>query len=182
MRIAAVLLSIGCVGGMVTGAEASSDRRPPKNETLAWYNDHWINLASSWETATACHIAETDAVCFATEAELDEYLAQATLSTATPTGPVAAALSCSSSLRLYDGTSYTGSVLSIYIQGLVVNLSGYSFDNKTSSYKVGACWSIFNSAANGGGSTYPTNLTEAGDQSPTMLSGWNNVVSSVYLG
>ncbi|NND73763.1 MAG: hypothetical protein HKN44_02050 [Ilumatobacter sp.] len=87
---------------------------------------------------------------------------------------------CSSSLRLYSGTSYTGAVTSITARSTWINLSTYGADDTTSSYRVGACSAALRSGSYGGGSSYPGN-TAAGAQSPWMLSGWDNVVSSVRL-
>ncbi|MBI4885044.1 MAG: hypothetical protein HY826_13420 [Actinobacteria bacterium] len=150
----------------------------------AWYNDHWINMATDWETATACTVDASGAFCFTTEAELDEYLAASSPSVATAVttaAPVVAAFSCGTTLRLYDGTSYTGSLLQLTSEGIYLNLGDFGFNNRTSSYKVGGCSSLFYSGASGGGSLYPTSYTEAGDQFPSMLTGWNNTISSVYI-
>ena len=63
---------------------------------------------------------------------------------------------------------------------VVLNLSTYGFDNDTSSYRVGACASTFWAGASGSGSVYP-GPTGANASASSMLSGWNNVVSSVYI-
>lgn len=150
-------------------ADRSADETSP---SVAWFEDHWIDLAVSWEQATACDVRPDLTICYHTEdamnAELDAART-ATMLTA-----------CSTSLRLYDGASYTGAVLNLSTRTTVVNLSLYGFDNLTSSYKVGACDTDFYSAANLGGSLYAGN-TSAGFQAPSMLSGWNNTVSSVFI-
>lgn len=102
------------------------------------------------------------------------------LSAAAAPEPVRPDVSCSTPLTLYNGTNLTGSSESIYVRGVWVNLSSVGFDNMTSSYEVGACAVILASAANGGGSHYPECLN-AGCVENTMLTGWNNVISSVYL-
>jgi hypothetical protein len=175
--MALVLISVATMGALVAGTETSAAGRG----TRAWYGDHWIDLARDWETATACSVGDDGAFCFATEAELDAYLASTTSAAAVAAGPVTLALSCSSTLRLYDGTSYTGSLLSLSTRGTFITLSLYGFDNRTSSYKVGACDSYFYSGASGGGSLYPIGNTQAFDQFTSMLVGWNNTVSSVYI-
>lgn len=146
-----------------------------RTETSAWFEDHWIDLTVSWEQATACDVQPDLTICYRTEAAMNIELAAAR--TATPFTTLAA---CSTSLRLYDGTTYTGTVLNLSTRATVLNLSVYGFDNLTSSYKVGGCDSDFYSAVNLGGSLYPGS-TGAGSQAPSMLSGWNNVVSSVYI-
>lgn len=169
LRIATVVaLSAAGLSGVASARETSDA------PGLAWFEDRWIDLAVDWEGATACDVGPELTFCFATEEELDAYLNGAV-------GQRRAALlaTCGSSLRLYDGTSYTGTVLSLSTR-TGHNLATYGFDNKTSSYKVGACDTEFNSLINLAGSTYPGD-TSAFAQSATMLSGWNNVVSSVYI-
>jgi len=142
----------------------------------AWFDGHWIDLSKDWEGAIACDIAVAGSVCFHSEAEMDQYL------TVVESMKVAQAVTatCSSALRLYTGTSYTGTVLNLSTEFSTINLSTYGFDNVTSSYKVGACDADFYSAANLAGTLYPGN-TSANVWSTTMLSGWNNVISSVYI-
>ena len=85
---------------------------------------------------------------------------------------------CSTSLRLYDGTSFGGQVVSFTTTGSLVTLSSYGFDNKTSSYKVGACAAtLYNGIQT---SPYPGN-TGAGAQATSMLAGWDNTISSVLM-
>ncbi len=95
-------------------------------------------------------------------------------------GGVAPASTCSTALRLYDGASLTGSSVPISERFVWINLSTLGFDNRTSSFKVGACGIDMASAANGGGAWYETCLTP-GCEEDTMDPGWNNVISSVYL-
>lgn len=138
----------------------------------AWFEDHWINLEVDWEEAGACHVGVTT-VCYRTEKDMDADLAA--------TGEaVTLAASCASSVRLYDGISYTNNVLLLSQRLTPLNLSSYGFDNATTSYKVGGCDADFYAGANLGGSTYPGN-TAAFAQSPSMATGWNNVISSVYI-
>ena len=88
-------------------------------------------------------------------------------------------LSCSTSLRLYKNTSFGGTVLALSQRGIGIPLASYGFDNVTSSYKIGACSSTFFDGAIGS-TTYPGN-TSAGAQATSMLSGWDNRVSTVYI-
>lgn len=95
-------------------------------------------------------------------------------------GPMSPQVSCSMPLRLYDGTFQTGTSASIYTRGLWINLSDLGFNNRTSSYIVGACAVELAAGANGSGAFYPRCLYAGCDEN-VMLSGWNNVISSVYL-
>jgi len=89
-------------------------------------------------------------------------------------------ISCSTALNLYNGTYLTGTRVSVSTRGVWINLSNFGFDNMTSSYKVGACSVELASGANGSGSHYSRCLS-AGCEEDVMASGWNNVISSVYL-
>jgi hypothetical protein len=81
---------------------------------------------------------------------------------------------------LYRSTSYGGAVLQLTTRYTYINLSGYGFDNDTSSYRVGACAAYFYDGTNGGGSVYPGS-TGAGVSASSMVSGWDNRISSVYI-
>ncbi len=89
-------------------------------------------------------------------------------------------LSCSTPLRLHDGTNQTGTTVSVYARGLWIDLSAVGFDNKTSSFTVGACAVELASGSGGSGAHY-TRCLSAGCVENVMDLGWNNVVSSVYL-
>lgn len=152
---------------------------------LANYHGRVIDLSTSWHGAQACHFGDDASIgeCFDSEAAMDQWLTSHDqgLDSVAATVPTPLTLPCASSLRLYDGTGYTGASLNLTTRAEWLNLSSYGFDQRTSSYKVGACSSKFADYANGGGSIYPTSLTQAYDQSTTMQSGWNNDVSSVYI-
>jgi hypothetical protein len=176
LRTIGLAAIVACATIAPTGRPADA-AEPVRATSQARFEGRWIDLSKSWEGATACTVDNAGSVCFRTEAQLDAYLAASAASGAT----LALTSTCSSSLRLYDGTSYSGSVLNLSVQYTITNLSTYGFDNRTSSYKVGACASVFYSGASGGGSIYPGN-TAALAQSATMVAGWDNAVSSVYIG
>ena len=89
-------------------------------------------------------------------------------------------VSCSTPLRLYDGTYLSGTSVSIYTRGAWINLSSYGFDNRTSSFQVGAC-SVSLAAGSGGGGLHYSECLYAGCVENVVASGWNNVISSVYV-
>ena len=136
-------------------------------------------LTSSWSGvalaggASACAIVEGHRTrCFPTVADMERWVAFP--------GRVAPTINCSTPLKLHDSPSQLGAVVSIYARGSWVDLSSFSFDNKTSSYTVGAC-AIELAAQNGGSGNHYTRCLSSGCVENTMLSGWDNVVSSVYL-
>lgn len=147
---------------------AQGDQSPPSS--LAEYNGRIIDLAVSWEGAQACRIAEPIAVCFDTEAELDQL--------PPPEGSSHSLLTdCGSATRLYDGASYGVPVVEIWPRWTVLSLSTYGFSGRTSSYRIGACSAVFYDSS---GNVYPGS-TGAGASSASMASGWNNRVAQVYL-
>jgi len=146
----------------------------------AWFEGELIDLSHDWGKATACNVSAEESRCFRTEAEMDDDIAQRQR-TVQDRGVIVASLStCASSLKLYNGTSYTGTVLNLSTRFSYINLSTYGFDNLASSYKVGACDVDMFAGAGGAGCLYPGD-TSANSHAVAMSSGWNNVVSSVYI-
>ena len=63
------------------------------------------------------------------------------------------------------------------------NLSDFGFDNVTSSYQTfGSCHSLFKDGANGSGAAYPNNPQDPPEAVNNMASGWDNKVSSIFVG
>ena len=165
---------------------ASAGATEPEGDgVVARFETSTLNLASSWGEAQACVVwkAERIAECFRTEAAMDAFLADLDAQQRESNGiPAANASStCSGYLRLYDGSSYGTPVLSLRDRYQWQNLSSFGFNQKVSSFKVGPCATDFADYANGGGGWYPWYLTEAYDQASSMISGWNNDVSSIYI-
>ncbi len=182
---AALIAAAFTIGGLV--ASPSSVGASDADPTQARFEGRSIDLSRDWEEATACVELPDVVDCFRTEEQLLEAYphlgrtpAPAAQDSTAGSGAQGFAASCSSSLRLYRGTSYSGSALYLTSRLTYHNLSSYGFDNDTSSYKVGACSASFFAGSNGGGSTYPGS-TSANSQSTSMVSGWNNVVSSVFI-
>jgi hypothetical protein len=146
-------------------------------ESLAWFEGHQIDLSQGWGAAQACLVDEAAEVveCFSTRGELD--LREQELATAVGANPD---VSCSTALKLFADSSYGGRELDFVDRGLWQNLSDWSFDNQTSSYKVGACSVDLADGADGGSPFYPGN-TSAGHDEPSMESGWDNRISSIYI-
>jgi hypothetical protein len=169
--------------------EAGQGRKSvPGNPSEAIFEQGKIDLGESWGEATACIEFDDRTECFRTEDELfaayPEYgstggASESTSAAAAP-GDITPMATCSSALRLYRLIGFTGGSLVLTTRGVVLNLSTYGFDNDTSSYQVGACASTFWAGASGSGSVYP-GPTGAFASASTMLSGWNNVLSSVYI-
>lgn len=153
------------------GAAVADDNDSP--DVIASFEGRDINLAEDWEQAQACVIASDGARCYRTEAEMDAVEGPM------PEPGVVAMAACSSKLRLYDGTSYGGAVLELQTQYVYHNLASLGFDNRTSSYKIGACSARFYDTTSGG-TQYPGN-TNANVWASSMASGWNNRVGSVYV-
>jgi len=165
---AALALGIAIAGSQPAAASTSTDTA---TDQYAVFEGEVIDMSADRGDAVACAITETGNRCYRSEAEMDRSEQAA---------PAARAGSCSSSVRLYSGTGHSGNVTSILARGTWINLSTYGADNTTSSYKVGACSAAFRSGNFGTGSNYPGS-TSAYAQGTSMVSGWNNVVSSVRL-
>ncbi|MEZ5176670.1 MAG: hypothetical protein R2823_10805 [Acidimicrobiia bacterium] len=149
----------------------------------ALFEGELLDLGVDWGEATACLIWDdvNVAECFRTEAEMDERIAELEKELDLGEGS-ARASQCSGDVRLYDGVVYTGSVLNLRNRLAWINLSAYGFSNRTSSFKIGPCSSVFADYNNGYGSLYPTSGTQAWDVAPVMATGWSNRVSSIYIG
>jgi len=148
---------------------------------VALFEGKEIQLADGWGEATACLIdGNADVVeCFRTEEELKARIVQLER---TQGSQLSVQSWCSGYLSLYDGTNYSGSVLYVRDRYHWINLATYGFSNRTSSFRISACPAIFADGEYGAGDWYPTSQTEAWDESASMLSGWNNRVSSIYIG
>jgi len=169
---AAALAVVGALGLVAVPAAANEPTEP---DLVAWFEGRQIRLADGWGEARACMSDLQTTHCYRTEAEMDaahpdEGRAER--------GAVLLA-TCSPALKLYRGTSYTGNVLELSTRFVTISLAPYGFDNDTSSYKIGGCNSRLYDTTTGG-SAYPGN-TNAGVWAPSMLSGWDNRVGSVYI-
>lgn len=175
--LAAVVVALGA-GGPADAVQGSVG-----DPSHAVFEGEVIDLAERWAEAGACAELGVVVECFRTEAELlasHPELAAAQVSIARSEATATAASSCGSSLRLYRLTGHSGGTLYLTTRLVGHNLSSYGFDNDTSSYTVGACSSAFYSGSNLGGSQYPGS-TGAYASASAMVSGWNNVVSSVII-
>lgn len=170
-RLLSRVLTAAALCAAIPVASALADGADPA--VYADFEGQQISLSEDWGEAHACVIAPDGARCYRTEAELDA--AEGGIEP----GDMAPMAACSSKLRLYDGTSYTGDVLELQVKGVYLNLSNDGFNNRTSSYKVGGCSSEFYDTT-GGSTLYPGN-TSAWAQASSMQSGWNNSVGSVYI-
>jgi hypothetical protein len=179
------VLIVGVAMLMAAVAGGASAAQPEAAGVVAVFEGETLDLARSWDDANACLVWQQKGIteCFRTEAEMDTRIAA--LDTASVSaksgGGGTTASTCSGYLRLYDATSYGSPVLYLRDQYRWLNLSNYGFNQRVSSFKVGPCATDFADYANGGGSWYPWYMTEAYDQSSTMISGWDNDVSSVYI-
>jgi hypothetical protein len=185
-RILSILLVATALVLVVLPASADESGMNGASGGSAVFEDQVIDLVEGWGEAKACLAWDSDTMveCFRSEAELLERVSQlesATLDQTKTRGAAGMSSTCSSSVRLYDGTSYSGSVLYLYQRSSWINLTNHGWSNRTSSFKVGACSSYFADYSNGGGSWYPTSLTQAWDVASSMISGWNKRISSIYI-
>lgn len=181
MVTAAVFAAVAAIGSGGIGAAAESTVASPPRAVIATFEGERFDMSDGWGTAKerpeigACHVAaDGTATCYRTEHQLTTAVA----ARATGSGGGARSSTCSVSLRLYDGTSHGGAVLYINTRGVTLSLSPYGFNNRTSSYRVGACSAILYDGFGSG--VYPGN-TSAWVSVATMWPGWSNRISSVRL-
>jgi hypothetical protein len=167
---AAVAIVLVAVWPTTSSAEVSQD-----GPGIALFEGQRINLADGWGKAKACATDGITTTCYRSEAAMDAASARALGGELVQ----ASSLNCSSPLKLYRGTSFTGAVMQISGRAEFLGLAGLGFDNDTSSYKVGACSSYFYDGVPNVG-LYPGNTTALWSQS-AMLTGWDNRISSVYI-
>ena len=187
MKIIATLglmaLAVMPAASHVSAIGDTGGSRPVGTDSAAFasYNGSVIDLRVGWGTAKACLTDGKTTECFDSEQEMRAEMpsSEAALRGFAGAAPSAFA-TCSSSVYLYSGTNYTGSVLGFTSRFTLYNLSSYGFDNVLSSYKIGACSSTFYDGAGAGAPIYPGN-TSAGVQFPGMLGGWNNRIGSIYI-
>lgn len=176
ITVALSLLAVIAVAPPAPAAPTEDSRS--LSGVTATFEGEALDLSQGWGDAQACLVSHDGVECFRTITELagrEQVLAADALRA----GSGAASATCTTPLRLYDGTYRTGTVLSIAARGLWLNLSLYGFDNRTSSYQVGSCNVELASSINGGGARYWRCLNAYCIEN-VMASGWNNVIFSVY--
>ena len=132
---------------------------------------HAASVRAASSETTACNVTRNGTTCYPTEREMDVAIAASV-----SRGPAFPAGTCAVGVRLYDGTSFTGSVVNITITGSDVALSTLGFASRTSSYKIGSCSTTFKK----GSSVYP-GTTAPNVSSTSMLSGWDNAITIVRM-
>ena len=167
-RVVVLAVMLALMAPQMTSATPLA--KSPKS--LALYNGRIIDLSVSWEGAKACRIGEVANFCYDSEQEMDRAIVQGLVSS-----PLSILSDCGTDLKLYDGTSYGGAVVALSQRLTWISLSGYGFSAITSSYKVGSCNSSFRDASL---ITYPGS-TGAGASATSMVAGWNNRVTSVFI-
>ncbi|HEX7276730.1 MAG TPA: hypothetical protein VF244_05090, partial [Acidimicrobiales bacterium] len=144
-------------------------RAPGAVETLADFDGHSIDLSTNWEDAKACVVLRQANVieCFRTTAE-GEAEANAINSQFAASG-----FSCWSPLRLYEHSAFGGRQLMFFDRYYWQNLPDYGFNDQTSSYRVGACYSYLAEHSNGGGAFYPGPIAPWSSVA-WMITSWND--------
>lgn len=188
-------LLVGAVGVLTLSAghvhAVDSTTATPETESpepwAADFEGVEIDLRDGWDGAKACFTDGLTTECWDSEPEMLLSMAADGIPIAGTAPQVEGASSfrrqvaCTNFLRLYTGSNYSGAVLAISSRFTFLNLSGYGFNNSTSSYRVGACPAAFYDGNSGGGAIYP-GATHEYAWGPSMLSGWDNRISSIYMG
>lgn len=168
LAVLVVVLVVAVVPG-VARSDAASGAEPSSSAT---YHGRQIDLSRSWEGAAACWIAESANTCYDTAAEMRAAMDDS-VGLARGIVPL---LTCGSSLVLYQNGGFAGNALALSTRSTMISLSTYSFSAITSSYTIGSCNASFFDAS----STYP-GTTSAGASASSMVSGWDNRITRVYI-
>ncbi len=155
---------------------APAERAPGVAVTVAGFEGRRIDLSTNWEQARACLVLRQAGVveCFRSSADMEAAAGPITSEFA------AAGYSCSSPLRLYEHSGYSGRQLMFFDRYYWQNLPDYGFNDQTSSYRIGACYSYLAEHSNGGGGYYPGPIAPWSNVA-WMITSWNDRVSSIYL-
>lgn len=175
-----ILLATALLSTALLAPPQTVGAAPSRGASIAQFEGGTIDLRNGWGEAEACATDGVSTECFRTEDELDQFLTTDTTLRLGALGDVGIQSACSTVLKLFSNPSFSGSVLALSTRFAVINLSTWSFSNITSSYSVGACSSTFYDGANAVPPVYPGNTT-AGASAASMLAGWDNRISSVYI-
>lgn len=169
---------------LILSAPPASAVEPPMT-TPAHYQGRIIDLAKGWQGARACAVLAAETRCYDSEDEQRRDLAIRLPSVAIPvaTDEQVVDVYCANrtdlALVLYANTNYGGSSLSLYVADVWHNLSSYSFDDMTSSWRNNTyCNATAATGSSGGGLT---TTWAARSQSSDVGLAWNDVVSSVFI-
>lgn len=155
--------------------------KPAASSETATFEGKSIQLGSDWGDANVCVVTENGTECFRTVEEADGASREASFSLLMGGGAQTQSMGAWCWVRLFDLTGYGGQELWLQVHNVWLNLSLWGFDNKTSSYRVGSCDSVFYSGSSGSGTKYPGD-TDAWGNAPSMFSSWwDNRVSSVLI-
>jgi hypothetical protein len=182
LAVALITVALGPVGH---ASAAPANTPAPAQGAVAQFEGRSINLGADRGEARACLVLRQGNECFRTPEAMEAREAQLGLSRKPSKGDDGAvtaysSYSCSSPLRLYDYGWYGGRQLSFWERGFWQNLWLYGFEDRTSSYAVGACYAHLAEHSDGYGWWYPgPTYPWAGE--PVMSWGWDNVISSIYI-
>lgn len=182
-----VAAALPCAGPLVPIPQAGATTQAgTPTGTWATYKGRFIDLSRDWGTAHACAVLSvTDIRCFDSQGELERTLNRAHVSTTSGAQlrPLTIDAYCLNRsdlwLILYDTSNFGGNSVSFRDTGTWFNLSSYSFDNVTSSWKNNTyCDATAAQNADGGGSLL---TLAARSQATSMPTGWDDVISSVEI-
>ncbi len=174
--LAAACASVGLLAAGLTVAGPASATPPAGNGVIASFENKKIDLSKEWGAAKACGVWQNAVECFRTVSDLDDKAAAVAKSRTAP----GIRARCSTPLQLGEHNSLRGRVLRFYDRGSWQNLGSYNFNDKTSSYRTGACTAHLAEHNDGRGYWYPGN-TGPNHYEASMRSGWNDRVSSIKI-
>lgn len=172
--LAGAIAACALIPAMASAAAPGSMDLP----ATAQYGSVEIPTRLAVSMGLGCNLIGAELTCYGTQSEALEAgstsVESDSLNATTANGTVTAAATCSPPMSLYDGTSFTGSNLNIYTQSLWINLSGYAFDNRTSSWTTGCAGGYLANGTGGGG----TRIGMPAYNQQSSLGSFNNLASS----
>ena len=146
---------------------AAADPAPTQDlPATATYGDLEVPVSLAVGMGLNCNLIGDGLSCYPSEADAQTAAVDAAV----------LAASCSPPMTLYDGTSFTGASVSIFTQGVWINLSGIGggFANRTSSWVTGCAGGYLADGTGGAG----TRIGMAAGGQQASLGTFNNLASS----
>lgn len=185
---AALGMAVVATAGAQAGAQEATEHEPVEARPgIARFEGAEVDLRAGWGEARACLVALRAGIveCFRSPAAMEareRHLRENQGGRRTDTkAATSSGWWCSSPLRLYEHGYYGGRQLSFWDPGFWQNLGDWGFNDEVSSFRIGSCHAYLAEHSWGGGAWYPGN-TGPYVSSPTMWSGWNDRISSIYNG
>ena len=167
-RKTALALTGAILAAALTPSLAAAAANPPTMDMppSAQYGSIEIPMNLAVAMGLNCNLIGPRLTCYQTQDEAFGAIVEAS--------NVVAASGCVPAMTLADGASMSGATINITTQGVWINLSSVSFDNRTSSWRTGCVGGYLADGTGGAGTRI--GLAAGGQQN--SLGSFNNLASS----